>query len=297
VPKRFLNTSEIAKYLDINEKKVYSLVRNAGLPATRVTGKWLFPKEMVDEWLFSGVAGRASEPPVRSDCLLIAGSNDPLLESEFSRFSAREGGPMVYFARVGSYLGLEALKKGTAQAATAHILDPKTGEYNLPYLDRKTRERTYFYPLVSREQGIMVRKGNPFGISALRDLTIPGMRFINRRRGSGTRMLFDSLLDETGILSSQIVGYTREVATHIEVALAVYRGSADAGLGIRSAARMFGLDFVPLKKERFDIVVSKEANDSSPFQSLLEDLKSTAFRKSLSETGGYEELDMNPITG
>ncbi len=296
MPQKFLNTGEIAKYLDINEKKVYSLVKSAGLPATRVTGKWLFPKEMVDKWLLSGVAGAVARSPDRSQCLLIAGSNDPLLESELSRFSATEGGPLIYFARVGSSRGLDALTKGTAQAAAAHILDPKTGEYNLPYLDRKTREGTYLYPLVLREQGVMVRKGNPFGISALRDLTIPGIRFVNRKRGSGTRILLDSLLAEAEILSSQIVGYTREVPTHTDVALAVYRGSADAGLGIRSAARMFGLDFVPLKKERFDIVVSREANDSSPFQSLLEDLKSPAFRKSMNDAGGYEELGMNPIT-
>jgi putative molybdopterin biosynthesis protein len=177
------------------------------------------------------------------------------------------------------------------------MLDPASGEYNLPFLDPHTRRRTLAFPIATREQGIIVRKGNPLGISAVRDLAIPGIRFVNRRRGTGTRALFDLLLDEAGLDGSQIVGYTREARTHTDVALAVSRGTADAGLGIRSAAKMLALDFIPLKKERFDLLVTEEASYTPAFQSFLEDLKSARFRKMLKEAGGYEELTLAPLHG
>lgn len=294
---KFLNTIEVAKYLDVNEKKVYALVRDSGLPATKATGKWLFPKEMVDKWLVSKTVNVPGSLAPGGSVLLLAGSNDPVLETEISSLSATEGGPLVYFARVGSRGGIDALRSGKAHAAAAHMLDAATGEYNLPFLDPDMRRSILAFPLATREQGIMVRKGNPFGISTVKDLVIPGIRFVNRKRGTGTRALFDLLLDEAGLVGSQIVGYTREVKTHAEVALAVSRGTADAGLGIRSAARMLGLDFIPLKKERFDILVNEETSRIPAFQSLLDDLKSQRFRKLLREAGGYEELSLTPLHG
>lgn len=286
---RFMSTAEIAKYLDVNEKKVYLLIRDAGLPATKATGKWLFPRELVDSWLLESTLNARPSISARKDVLLIAGSNDPILESELSSLSARKPDSLIYFARVGSSWGLKALENGNAHAAACHILDPTTGEYNLPFLDQKTRKNTLLLPLAQREQGILVRKGNPFGIASVEDLALPGIRFVNRKRGTGTRALFDTLLAEAGVSTSQIVGYTREVGTHIEVAMAILRGTADAGLGIRSPAKMLGLGFVPLRKERFDILIRKEAAQTNAFQSFLDDLRSPAFGKALAEAGGYEQ--------
>ena len=297
MPDKFLNTAEIAQYLDVNEKKVYALVRDSGLPATKATGKWLFPRNLVDRWLVSRAINVPGQVSPSDSVLLLAGSNDPVLESEISTLSAAEGGPIVYFARVGSSRGMDALRTGDAHAAAAHMLDPASGEYNLPFLDPDTRRRTLAFPVATREQGIIVRKGNPFGITAVRDLAIPGIRFVNRRRGTGTRALFDLLLDEAGLVSSQIVGYTREARTHTDVALAVLKGTADAGLGIRSAARMLGLDFIPLKKERFDILATEEASHAPAFQSFIEDLKSARFRRMMKDAGGYEELTLAPLHG
>ena len=294
---KFLNTMEVARYLDVNEKKIYALVRDSGLPATKVTGKWLFPRELVDEWLVSGTVNLPGSRAAAGSVLLLAGSNDPVLESEMSALWANREGPLVYFASVGSTAGLEALRTGSAHAATAHMLDPVSGEYNLPFLDRDTRKKVLAFPLATREQGIIVREGNPFGISTVRDIAIPGIRFINRKKGTGTRALFDLLLEEAGLLASQIVGYTREARTHAEVALAVARGTADAGMGIRSAAKMFGLDFNPMKKERFDILATEQASRTPAFQSFLEDLKSQRFKKLLRDAGGYEELALVPFHG
>lgn len=292
---RFMNTAEIAKYLDVNEKKVYLLVSNAGLPATKATGKWLFPRQLVDNWLLESTVNAQPSFSARKDVLLIAGSNDPILESEVSSLSARGSDSLIYFARVGSSSGLKALENGNAHAAAAHILDPASGEYNLPFLDRETRKNILLLPFAQREQGILVRKGNPFGIASVEDAILPGIRFINRKKGTGTRVLFDFLLTEAGLSTSQIVGYTREVGTHIEVATAILRGTADAGLGIRSAAKMFGLGFAPLRKERFDILIRKEVTQMRAFQTLLGNLRSARFKKVMADAGGYERQSLEPV--
>jgi len=282
-----MNTARVARYLDVNEKKVYALVRVAGLPATKATGKWLFPKELVDEWLLEAAVNVRRRPRATENTLLMAGSNDPILESEMSSLFAQPGDPLIYFARVGSSFGIDALVNGSAHAAVAHMFDPTTGEYNLPFLDSETRKKTLLIPFVLREQGIIVRKDNPLGIARIEDLSRPGVRFINRRKGTGTRALTQFLLGEAGIDSAQVVGYTREAKSHTEVASAVSRGSADAGVGIRSVAEMFDLSFIPLKEERFDILITKEASKRDSFQSLLEHLRSARFKKVLEEAGGY----------
>lgn len=291
----FMNTAEISKYLDVNEKKVYLLVTNAGLPATKATGKWLFPRELVDNWLLESTLNVQPSSSAKKDILLIAGSNDPILESEVSSVSARESDSLIYFARVGSSSGLKALENGNSHAAAAHILDPTSGEYNLPFLDRKTRKNILLLPFAQRKQGILVRKGNPFGIASVEDLVLPGIRFINRKKGAGTRILFDLLLTKAGLATSQVVGYTRQVGTHIEVAMAILRGTADAGLGIHSAAKMFGLGFVPLRKERFDILITREAAQMRAFQTLLANLRSARFKKVMADAGGYERLSLEPV--
>jgi excisionase family DNA binding protein len=287
-----MNTAEVAKYLDVNEKKVYALVREAGLPATKATGKWLFPRELVDEWLVKATVNVGERASSKRNVLLMAGSNDPILESELASLGVTGADVLIYFANIGSLGGLKALQNGSADVAVAHLFDSTTGEYNTPFLDKDVRKRTLFLPFISREQGIMVRKGNPLGIQAIDDLAMPGVRFVNRQKGTGTRALFDSFLAGAGISSTRIVGYTRQARTHAEVALAVLRGTADAGLGVRSAAKMFGLDFIPLKKERFDILVSREASETRAFRYLLEDLKSERFKKAMADAGGYEEQSM-----
>jgi putative molybdopterin biosynthesis protein len=199
-------------------------------------------------------------------------------------------------SNVGSLGGLVALRDGLCHLAGSHLLDPETGEYTLPYLPRvlghggAVNDVTVIR-LVHREQGLIVAAGNPLGITGIEDLSRPGLRYVNRQRGAGTRVLLDHELRRRGIEPGDVVGYQREEHTHLAVAAAVAAGRADAGLGILAAARSFGLDFVPVAQEPYDLVVTQEAYDSgmlAPLWALLADEK---FRASITALGGYSSAE------
>lgn len=247
-----LTTKELSRLLRLNEKKVYELVRDSSVPHVRIAGKWLFPKNHVMRWI--------DEQVQREKDILVVGSDDILLTRLLS-FYSRENGPesIAYYASVGSAGGIRALSHGKGQACCTHILDTETGEYNLPFLSRVLTDQKYIVvTLWHRKQGLIVKKGNPFGIRGINDIAEKKVRFVNRNKGSGTRVLFDYLLRREGPDEAMEIRQTEIVDTHMEVALKVFFGEADAGLGIEYAAYPLGLDFVPLKDERFDLVVLKE---------------------------------------
>ena len=158
---------------------------------------------------------------------------------------------------MGSLGGLVALRDGLCHIAGSHLLDPATGEYTLPYLDRiLPGAGAGVVRLVHRDQGLIVAPGNPLGLAGIGDLTRAGVRYVNRQRGAGTRVLLDHELGQRGISPGAVDGYAREEPTHLAVAAAVAAGRADAGLGIMAAARAFGLDFVPVTQEPYDLVVA-----------------------------------------
>ena len=160
-------------------------------------------------------------------------------------------------SNVGSLGGLVALRDGLCHLAGSHLLDPATGEYTLPYLDRifGSDSELAVVRLVHRDQGLLVAPGNPLGLTGLADLTRPELRYVNRQRGAGTRVLLDHALGGLGVDPTAIGGYSREEHTHLGVAAAVAAGRADTGLGIQAAARAFGLDFVPVAREPYDLVL------------------------------------------
>ena len=178
----------------------------------------------------------------------------------------------------GSYGGLVALRRGEAHLAGCHLLDPATGVYNETDVRRVLPGRavtlTHF---AQREQGLIVPRGNPKGLRTLTDLVQPGIRFVNRQRGAGTRMLLDHLLDTEGIDPSTIEGYDREQYTHLAVAADVDSGMADVALGIRAAARALGTDFIPVGMERYDLVIPNEHLDHPPVAALLAILRDPTF--------------------
>ena len=200
-------------------------------------------------------------------------------------------------AHVGSMGGLMALKKGEAHIAPTHMLDDESGEYNIPFLQRLLPEKDVtLINLVYRTQGLMVRKGNPLGITGLGDLRRDDVTFINRQRGAGTRLLLDKSLRELGIDSSEVSGYEREEYTHMAVASAVLTGIADTGLGILSAANALGLDFIPVAKERYDLAIPAEMLEDDRVKALLEIIRSDReFRKTVEDLGGYDVADMGKI--
>jgi len=221
--------------------------------------------------------------------IIVTGSHDLILDilknelqEEFSDYN------LVSF-NVGSMGGLLALKQKRTHLATSHLLDPESGEYNFPYLKKILPQRELkVLNLTYREQGIMVKRGNPKNIERIDDLVKKDIKFLNRQKGSGTRVLLDYLLKKKGIDPLDIQGYSLEEYTHLMVASAVAEGNVDAGLGILSAAKVFGLDFVPVIKERYDIIIPKEYYSSLKIQKILTIIQSEKFKKKVLSLGGYD---------
>ena len=184
---------------------------------------------------------------------------------------------------VGSLGGLVALRDGLCHLAGCHLLDPETGEYTLPWIRRVLTGRDVdVVRLVQREQGLIVAPGNPAAVTGLEDL--PRLRYVNRQRGAGTRVLLDHRLAQHGIEPEIVDGYEREEPTHLAVAAAIAAGRADAGLGVMAAARAFGLDVVPIAREPFDLVMAPGEPAVAPLLDLLAD---DEFKAQVEALGGY----------
>lgn len=221
--------------------------------------------------------------------IIVTGSNDLILDVLRNELQDNFPNYRLVSFNVGSMGGLIALKQNRTHLATAHLLDPESGEYNFPYLKRILPQKELMVVnLAYREQGMMVKKGNPKNIKELLDLTREDVKFINRQKGSGTRVLLDYLLKNKGINPLDIQGYFQEEYTHLMIASAVAEGNVDVGLGILSAAKTFGLDFIPIAKERYDIIIPKEYYSSLKIQRLLNIIRSDKFKKKALSLGGYD---------
>jgi putative molybdopterin biosynthesis protein len=199
-------------------------------------------------------------------------------------------------ANVGSQGGLVALSRREAHLAGSHLLDPETGQYNLTYI------RQYLpgvpvkvVALVDRQQGLLVRKGNPQKIRTLQDLARSGVVFVNRQRGAGTRVLLDYQINCLGIASEAIKGYNQEEYTHLAVAAAIASGRADCGLGIAAAAQALGLDFIPLFQEHYELVIPKEYYADELLAPLLDVLGDERFRRAVAALPGYDITRMGTL--
>ncbi len=294
--RELLNTKEVAKYLGINEKKVYYLAKAGKLPCTRVTGKWVFPKKLIDEWIEENSRGVVRKKSgEQRDFLLAAGSDDPSLGILRDLYASRKTPASLFMATVGSSAGLTAIRDGVADFALAHLLDPTTGDYNLPFIQKTIPSGVAVVPLFHRELGLLLMPGNPLGLRTLSDLTRTGVRMINRQNGSGTRHYIDQEFSRLNINPKTINGYDDPVATHLEVGLKILREEADAGIATRAAARLLGLDFIPLTQERFDILIPKERFFSPAIQTLLEIVGSREFRTRVEAMGGYDTSESGRI--
>ena len=199
-------------------------------------------------------------------------------------------------AHAGSLGGLIALRRGEAHLAGSHLLDPETGEYNFSYIKQYLPDvPVVVVTLLRREQGLIVAKSNPKNISSLKDLARTDVRFVNRQRGAGTRVLLDYRLKELGIEAESVHGYQREEYTHLAVAAAVQSGVADCGLGVRAAARALDLDFVSVEWERYDLVIPQQFYESELLQPLLTLIRGESFRKVVAELEGYDSSGMGEV--
>jgi excisionase family DNA binding protein len=294
--KALMNTKEVAAYLGIHEKQVYSLAKADRIPCTRVTGKWLFPKGLIDQWIEESARNplRTRKREERA-FLLAAGSDDPSLGVVRELYAARRGPATFFVATVGSTAGLASMRDGVADLALAHLHDPETGEYNLPYLESIVPSGAAVVPLFHRELGLVMRPGNPLGLRGVSDLTRAGLRFINRQEGSGTRLYLDQQLAQLRINPDAITGYQDTVSTHLEAGLKILHGEADTGVATRAAARLLGLGFSPLTRERFDLVIAKERFFARAVQALLEVVGSREFRNRVEAIGGYDTSESGRI--
>jgi len=228
--------------------------------------------------------------------LVAIGSHDLTLDLIHDRLRATGTGYGLASSNVGSLGGLMAVKRGQAHLAGTHLLDPETGEYNFSYVTRYLEGmRVRMVHLAYRQQGLIVAPGNPLGIMGVKDLTRSGVRFINRQAGSGTRVLLDFHLKELGVEPKSIKGYDHEEYTHMAVAVAVASGAADAGMGILAAAKALGLEFIPVKAERYDLVIPEVFFGSEGIRLLLEVIRSQEFREAVGRLGGYDASNSGEI--
>jgi putative molybdopterin biosynthesis protein len=224
------------------------------------------------------------------DIFAVLGSHDLALEILAQRLRQRKTAPIdLLVLPVGSLDGLVALRQGSTQLAGCHLLDAESGEYNLPFIRHLLPDRQVsLLTLAHRQQGLLVAKGNPLEIHGLEDLARPEVILVNRNRGSGTRLWLDRQLEMLSLHPNSLNGYNREVRTHTAVAEIVARGKASVGLGLQAAARQFGLGFIPLFQERFDLVLAQELLESRRLQPLFDYLQNAEFRRAIEGLGGYE---------
>lgn len=221
--------------------------------------------------------------------LVSIGSHDVLMDMVANIIHKNKQLVNLSSAHVGSLGGIMAIKKGECHIAPIHLLDEETGTYNLTYLKRYLAdEAVVLIKGVKRTQGMIIPKGNPQNIQGIADLVRPEIRFVNRQRGSGTRVLLDYLLKTAQLDTNQVLGYSREMNTHMMVASAVKSGSCDVGIGVLSAANMMALDFIPIGEEAYDFVILKENLDDPRVQIFIQVLKSQEFKEALKRLGGYE---------
>jgi putative molybdopterin biosynthesis protein len=225
--------------------------------------------------------------------IVAIGSHDLTLDLLAQYLAARGQGLRLTSANLGSLGGLIALRRGEAHLAGSHLLDPETGHYNESYVQRYlSGQEVVLVMLARREQGWIVKSGNPKHISSWADAAKAEVSIVNRQRGAGTRVLLDYELEKAGIETQFISGYAREEYTHLAVAAAVASGAADAGIGIRAAARALNLDFVPLAQEKYELVIPRQYYDSDLLQPLLDLLGDRAFQAAVAAMPGYDIRSM-----
>jgi len=277
----YLTTAEVCDYLRLKERTVYELVARGAIPCSRATGKLLFPRRLVDRWVEAKIemrdGGVAAPPPI------AAGSSDPLLE-----WALRESGSGLATLFEGSSAGLKRFAAGEALAVGLH-LPGEDGSYNVAALRALAgMSDVVLLTWAERQQGLVVRRGNPLGLTGVADLPGRNARIVPRQPGSGSEALLDALLAQSGIGREALTIAARPALTEADVAAAVADGAADCGLAIGAVSRRFGLDFIPLRRERFDLALRRRAYFEPPLQRLFAFARTEVFRRQAEMLGFYD---------
>jgi molybdate-binding protein/biotin operon repressor len=231
-------------------------------------------------------------PATPSGTVHIVGSDDPALVGFVDALNERRGRPSYHLTPVGSLDGLLALRHGLCELAGCHLYDPVDDSYNAGYVRHLfPSDPVRLFTFAYRQQGLLVAQGNPLGIGGLQDLTRPDVTFINRRRGSGTRLWLDQQLLARGLRPQEIGGYQDQVGTHAAVADAVQSGRADAGIAVLACAVAAGLGYIPLFEERFDLAYLGSGPDDAAAIPLLDALNGARARRLIAGLDGYRTTD------
>jgi excisionase family DNA binding protein len=280
----YLTTDEAARYLRLGERKLYELIAGGAVPCTKVTGKWLFARALLDRWLAAGMhlpegLARPAPPPI------VGGSHDPLLE-----WLLRESRCGLAIMPEGSEAGLARLAAGQVMAAAIHLHAPDGSDEEANGRAIRSDPALADVVLVAfceREQGLLVAAGNPKGIAGIADLAGPGIRVAMRQKGAGAQLLLERLARLAGLDPGRIKAADAPSPTGADLALAIRAGRADAGLATRAVALSHGLGFVPLIWERFDLALRERDYFSEPIQAALALTRRPVFTEHAHDLGGY----------
>ena len=299
----YMTTKEVADYLGIHEKQVYALIKENKIPCTRLTGKWIFPKYLVDQWLeldarsSVDMPADAKSPRKRQgEYLLAAGSTDPILDILLNDMQRVSPGRNIFSSSTGSTEGIKLLAGGVTDIAFCHLLDPETGEYNIPFIKSHMQDKKIaVIHLFHREIGFISSPALKEKVKSFSEIKERNLKLINRQKGSGTRVLMDYHFEKEGLNGAHIAGYENEASTHFEVCLALLSGEADTGIATIAAAKLFGLPFEIIKRESFDMVLPHSTFFEKSVQAFIKALKSDDFKKRVSPLGEYDFTDSGSI--
>jgi putative molybdopterin biosynthesis protein len=292
-----LSVQEVADRLKVSKGSIYNLIWKNEIKFYRVGRKIRFTEEDVKDYISTSRVGGSIESPAEKPGGFVLCGQDVILDvlSNYLRLQ----GVQALRAYIGSYAGLTALYHTEVDVTAAHIWDSDTDQYNIPFVRRLLPGiPTVILHVTCRMQGFYVAKGNPKGIRAWEDFAREDISMINREPGAGSRILLDENLRLRGIPSREVRGYDREAGSHLSVASAVSAGRADLGVGTEKiACQVDTIDFIPIKKERYDLVFRKEKMETREIQTLLGIVRSDSFRDELIHVGGYDTTDMGKIVG
>ncbi|WHX40086.1 helix-turn-helix transcriptional regulator [Mesobacillus sp. AQ2] len=290
---------EIASMLKISKHTVYEMIKRGDLAAFKVGNKMRIEESEFERYKtsMSATPARVQEAKGNSQhSVQLAGSHDFLVE-QLVKYIASEGtGLSITPSYIGSLEGLMMLYRGSADIAAVHLLDPTSQQYNLPFIRQLfVHEPITVMRLASREQGMIVAKGNPKDITGVKDLARTDVTIVNRQKGAGTRFLLDSFLANEKLEPTNVKGYENEEWTHLGAAAHISRGTADAAFGIRCAASQLGLDFIPLTREQFDLVFRWTPGNKEALQHLIDLIQLTNFKDSIADLDGYDAEEFGNI--
>jgi len=289
---RFMNVRQVAHYLQINEKKVYALVNEGRIPATRLTGKWLFPRDLVDQWLLE-----SSHGGLLTDRIVIAGSDDPLLYRAVTLMAAElQGRALVSYAAIGTQLGLSVLARRRADVCALHWGPDSESLQRHPALLRQHVQHKdwILVRLFRREQGLIMAPGLWRGDSRIEQLFGPDVRWVARQEGAGSQRFLREIVAEHR-LDPADRRTTARAYSERDAASAIATGQADVAPGVRAAAGEFGLEFVPLGWEAFDLALSRGIFFRTLFRGLLDVLRGAECQRLAQLFGGYDCTDLGNI--